>query len=135
MSDPGVGNHHDDLHLYLHRWTGNHRHGGLITSIVFLVVAVLLVVYSRSMKKNGVLVVETVNPHCFEAFKLFHLDPTHRNPLYPEFVQFLCRTSGFKDPEILYLTTDGFSKDLYAECGDYAVICAKAATENDGIQE
>lgn len=79
----------------------------------------------RKLQPKGLLVVETVNPHCLPAFKLFYLDPTHIRPLFPEFLQFLAKTSGFQATSVLYLTESGFSEALYAECGNYALLAEK----------
>ena len=33
---------------------------------------------------GGVFIAETVNPHSIAASKAFWVDPTHRNPIFPE---------------------------------------------------
>ncbi len=80
----------------------------------------------RKLRPGGVLVAETINPHCLHAFKLFHVDPTHKAPLFPEFVEFLGRSSGFTKITTWYLWGNELVPDRYHECEDYAVICEKS---------
>ena len=43
----------------------------------------------KKMKSNGVLIIETINPHCQRALEMFNLDPTHNKPIFPETLEHL----------------------------------------------
>jgi glycosyltransferase involved in cell wall biosynthesis/2-polyprenyl-3-methyl-5-hydroxy-6-metoxy-1,4-benzoquinol methylase len=47
------------------------------------------------LRDDGVLLLETVNPHAVHAMKAFWVDPTHQHPLFPEVMLELCRLTGF----------------------------------------
>jgi SAM-dependent methyltransferase len=79
----------------------------------------------RKLQPGGVLIAETVNPHCLAAFQFFYLDPTHIAPLYPEVVQFVAESAGFAEVQVCFPTD---SPDAYYECGEYAVVVKKATT-------
>jgi SAM-dependent methyltransferase len=40
------------------------------------------------VRPGGLFLVETINPHCLEALKFYFADPTHRNLVYPELMEF-----------------------------------------------
>lgn len=50
----------------------------------------------KALRPGGLLLVETVNPHCPEALEWFYIDPTHERPVYPEMLEFLMEQAGFK---------------------------------------
>lgn len=53
------------------------------------------------LSKGGTLVVETPNPESLLAGSInFHRDPTHRRPVHPDTLAFLCESAGFEDVEI-----------------------------------
>lgn len=56
----------------------------------------------RALRPGGVLLIETVNPHCPEALEWFYIDPTHRRPVYPELAQFLMEKAGFTGIELRF---------------------------------
>jgi SAM-dependent methyltransferase len=56
----------------------------------------------RVLRPGGVLLLETVNPHCAEAMEWFYIDPTHRRPVYPELLQFLLSGAGFTGLDLRY---------------------------------
>lgn len=57
------------------------------------------------LKKNGYLVMETVNPLCLSVFaNSFFLDITHQKPVHPQFLNFQLRSLGFKDIEIIFMS-------------------------------
>ena len=78
-----------------------------------------------ALQAEGILVVETPNPHSLPAFKLFWLDPTHVRPLFPEFLEWAARAGGFTEVDIMYLTEDGFSPTHSPWHGNYALIAKK----------
>jgi len=85
----------------------------------------LLEVSARVLDSGGVFVAETVNPHCVQAAKVFWLDVTHRQPIFPEALLFLCRNAGFRRAEIFFPTGSGnLIHDRRYESA-YAVIASK----------
>jgi O-antigen chain-terminating methyltransferase len=88
--------------------------------------------YSK-LKDDGILIVETVNPHNLSAFRCFYLDPSHQKPLFPELISYMCRASGFNEIEVKYILPDQKARqanvtdpDNQWVCGDYAIIAKKA---------
>lgn len=51
---------------------------------------------------DGVIILETINPHCLYALSNFYQDPTHIKPLPPEMLKFLLEWHGFKQVKIIY---------------------------------
>jgi glycosyltransferase involved in cell wall biosynthesis/2-polyprenyl-3-methyl-5-hydroxy-6-metoxy-1,4-benzoquinol methylase len=49
------------------------------------------------LRADGVLLLETVNPHAVDAMKAFWVDPTHQHPVFPEVALELCRLAGFHE--------------------------------------
>lgn len=57
----------------------------------------------RVLKPQGVLILETPNICNIEVgASTFHLDPTHINPMHPDFIQFLAEYTGYETAEIAY---------------------------------
>ncbi len=57
----------------------------------------------KKLKKDGVLILETINPLSWFSFsQIFLLDPTHRFAPHPELMRFLVESSGFQDVKIIY---------------------------------
>ncbi len=57
-----------------------------------------------ALRPGGVLLFETPNPtNVLVGSAAFYIDPTHRNPVHPLFLQFLLEARGFIDVEIRYL--------------------------------
>jgi SAM-dependent methyltransferase len=55
----------------------------------------------HALRRDGVLLLETINPACWTAFFESYLrDLTHVRPLHPDTLQYLVRASGFKDVSI-----------------------------------
>jgi SAM-dependent methyltransferase/glycosyltransferase involved in cell wall biosynthesis len=76
----------------------------------------------RALRPGGLLVLESVNPHSPVALRAFWLDPTHRNPLYPETMLTLCELSGFASAIAFCPRGSGdYERDRRTE-GDYAVV-------------
>ena len=62
-----------------------------------------------ALRPGGLLVFETPNPtNLVVGASTFYLDPTHRNPIHPAFLQFLVESRGFVDVEVrdLHPSTD-----------------------------
>jgi hypothetical protein len=74
------------------------------------------------LRPDGVLIVETVNPHSYRALKTFWVDLTHQKPIFPEVLVALCKSSGYKEAFVQFpCGTGDFDRDRLSE-GEYAVI-------------
>ncbi len=79
----------------------------------------------RALKDGGVLVAETVNPHCAFARKNFWIDLTHRHQVFPEVAVLLCHHAGFKEATVLFPQGSGeLAADLLT-CLDFAVVATR----------
>jgi len=57
----------------------------------------------RVLRPGAVLLLETINPlSVFALSRIYFLDPTHRNPLHPEYMRYLLENSGFAAVEIIF---------------------------------
>jgi hypothetical protein len=63
-----------------------------------------------------------VNPHAPQALKHFWIDPTHRNPLFPETILALCRLLGFASAYVWHPQGTGDPEVDRVQQLDYAVI-------------
>ena len=63
----------------------------------------ILLSYEK-IKKGGVIMLETINPHNPVAFNSFHMDETHKKPLPPEMVAFMLQYIGFKDVKFVFIS-------------------------------
>ena len=81
---------------------------------------------------GGILVMETVNAHAPQALKHFWIDPTHRNPLFPEVVLALCRLTGFGKGYVWYPQGIGDLDRDRSEQPDYAVVAEAPAPAETG---
>jgi O-antigen chain-terminating methyltransferase len=93
----------------------------------------------RVLRPGGVVIFETPNPeNVLVGSKYFYLDPTHRNPLPSELLEFLLESRGFETIEILDLhpwesarvageseLTERFNTYFYGPM-DYAIVGRKA---------
>jgi SAM-dependent methyltransferase len=87
----------------------------------------LLAEAHRVLADDGMVVIETVNPHSVQSFRFFWLDITHTIPVYPESMLMLARGAGFGAAVVVFPQGSGdLSTDL-AEAGDYAMVAAKDA--------
>ncbi len=59
------------------------------------------------LREDGLLILETVNPHAVHAMKAFWVDPTHQHPLFPEVTLELCRLTGFVEALWFHPTGSG----------------------------
>jgi SAM-dependent methyltransferase len=57
----------------------------------------------RVLRPGAVLLLETINPlSVFALSRIYFLDPTHRNPLHPEYMRYLLENSGFSAVETIF---------------------------------
>jgi SAM-dependent methyltransferase len=57
----------------------------------------------HTLRTNGLLVLETINPACWMAFfECFIRDITHRWPLHPDTLRYLVQSSGFKSVDVQF---------------------------------
>lgn len=90
----------------------------------------------RVLKPAGLLILETPNPENIKVSTLtFYIDPTHRNPLPPDYLSFLPEYYGFErvkvvrlqeSPELSEQQTVSLDHVLSGVSPDYAVIAQKA---------
>lgn len=96
---------------------------------------------AASLKAGGVLVAETINPHCPVALGNFYLDPSHVRPVPAELLRFICEENEFKAP-LLRFSAPVFESNAPASLDvqgglpveaklyqDYAVIAYKRGGE------
>lgn len=58
----------------------------------------------QALRPGGLLIFETPNPTNLEVgASTFHIDPTHRKPVHPLWLEFLLTSRGFVDVELRYL--------------------------------
>jgi SAM-dependent methyltransferase len=83
----------------------------------------------KKLVPNGVLVLETVNPHSVRAMQGFWVDPTHLRPIPPDAVVALCWLHGFAEAIVVFPTGTGeLERDLY-ETGEYGVVARTALAD------
>ena len=69
------------------------------------VLQTLLVEAHRVLKKDGLLILETVNPRSVTGLlEVFNRDLTHQKPLHPETLSFLASAAGFADVRVEMLS-------------------------------
>lgn len=57
----------------------------------------------RVLRPGSLLLLETINPlSLFALSRIYFLDPTHQQPLHPEYMRYLLESSGFSAVEIIY---------------------------------
>jgi SAM-dependent methyltransferase len=57
----------------------------------------------RTLRPGSLLLLETINPlSLFALSRIYFLDPTHRQPLHPEYMRYLLGSSGFSAVEIIF---------------------------------
>jgi SAM-dependent methyltransferase len=78
------------------------------------------------LRRGGVLVAETVNPHAPHALKMHWLDPTHQHPLFPEAALVLTRLAGFASAYVFHPLGTGHVDDDRHRESEYAVVATKA---------
>ena len=54
----------------------------------------------RALREDGLLLVETINPHEVSAASTFWVDPTHRGPIFPEVALALALATGFSSAHV-----------------------------------
>ncbi|WGV25483.1 class I SAM-dependent methyltransferase [Halotia branconii] len=75
---------------------------------------------------DGVIIIETVNPHNLYGLSNFYQDPTHIKPIPPEMLKFILEWHGFKKVKIVYSSlfpkTTRIFRDEKMNYQDYAVL-------------
>jgi len=70
---------------------------------------------ARKLGKDGVLVVETINPECLLVFaNSFYMDLSHIRPVHPETLKFLLESAGFSDLKLSFFSPVAESNRLKA---------------------
>ncbi|WP_414542997.1 methyltransferase domain-containing protein [Nostoc sp. CCY0012] len=80
----------------------------------------------QKLVSNGVILLETINPHSLYALSNFYQDPTHIKPIPPEMLVFLLEWHGFKKIKVVYSSLlpeqVRIFKDQRMNYQDYAII-------------
>ena len=79
----------------------------------------------RVLADDGLVIIETVNPHSLRALRFFWLDRTHTIPVYPESALLMARSAGFAAAAIYFPGGTGQLAADLRDCGDFTLICAK----------
>jgi SAM-dependent methyltransferase len=83
---------------------------------------------ARKLRSNGLLIVETVNPHAPGALKNFWFDPSHHHPVFPEVLLTLCRASGFNSAYVFHPGGRGDVEHDRERVPDYALVAGLASS-------
>jgi O-antigen chain-terminating methyltransferase len=113
----------------------------LVEHLPFEVLIKLLDEIARTLKPGGLVILETPNPENFMVGSCsFYTDPTHRNPIPSQTLQFLLESRGFGDINVLKLRPwdaaklEGDSElikrfnEYFYSAPDYGIIAKKPAT-------
>jgi len=82
----------------------------------------------KRIAEHGIIILESVNPHCPFALSRFYMDLTHIRPYPPETIKFLLEWYGFREVKIIFsapVTENIRSRELCMNYQDYAVIGRK----------
>ena len=86
----------------------------------------------KKITRNGVVVVETINPHCLQALANFWADLTHQKPIVPLTLKHIFEEIGFSKVNIIGRTpVHPHAKDFKLNppdltvYGDYAIVATK----------
>ncbi len=58
--------------------------------------------FSSKIAEGGPLLINTINPYCYERYGNFHLDPSHINYLPPEIYKLVMEMAGFQNIRIVW---------------------------------
>jgi ubiquinone/menaquinone biosynthesis C-methylase UbiE len=76
----------------------------LIEHLPFETLVMLIDEIERVLKPGGLIILETPNPkNLTVGASSFYSDPTHRNPVFPETIQFILSNRGFSNAHLKYL--------------------------------
>ena len=76
----------------------------LIEHLPFETLVMLIDEIGRTLKPGGLVILETPNPKNLTVGACsFYSDPTHRNPIFPETIQFILSNRGFANTHLKYL--------------------------------
>ncbi len=57
---------------------------------------------AKKIAEGGPLLINTINPYCYERYGNFNLDPSHINYLPPEIYKLIMEMAGFRDIRIIW---------------------------------
>lgn len=94
---------------YLQNATDNLLDGIIISQVIEHLasddIIKLIQLSYEKLNKDGILILETINPQCLSVFaNSFYLDLSHNKPVHPFTARFMMKSEGFKNIEILYLS-------------------------------
>jgi glycosyltransferase involved in cell wall biosynthesis/SAM-dependent methyltransferase len=81
------------------------------------------------LRPGGLFIAETVNPHSAAALKAFWVDPSHRQPLFPETMLALCQLAGYAAADVFSPLGSGDWETDRLTAGEYAIVAV--APERD----
>jgi len=85
----------------------------------------LFALAAQKLRRGGLFVAETVNPHSQVALKHFWLDLTHEQPVFPEVALAGAGTAGFREAYIFYPGGTGDAEADRTRVGDYALVATR----------
>ena len=74
------------------------------------------------LRPGGLFIAETVNPHSPAALKAFWVDPSHRQPLFPETMLALCQLAGFASADVFCPQGSGEWESDRLSQSEYAIV-------------
>jgi glycosyltransferase involved in cell wall biosynthesis/SAM-dependent methyltransferase len=74
------------------------------------------------LRPGGLFIAETVNPHSAAALKAFWVDPSHRQPLFPETMLALCQLAGYAAADVFCPLGSGDWEADRLSRGEYAIV-------------
>ncbi len=74
------------------------------------------------LRPGGLFIAETVNPHSPAALKAFWVDPSHRQPLFPETMLALCQLAGYAGADVFCPQGSGEWESDRLSQGEYAIL-------------
>lgn len=87
------------------------------------------------LASDGLLILETVNPHSPPALKAFWVDLTHQHPIFPEVALVLCRGAGFSEAFFFFPNGEGdVARDQFVQ-GEYAVVAGRALLSDPSAED
>ncbi len=89
----------------------------------------------KKLRPDGLLVLETPNPHSPRALRAFWVDPTHRAPLFPETMLVLARDCGFGQIEVRFPFGQGNYETDRKTQGEYALFARKTTRKTTGMRK
>ena len=86
----------------------------------------------HTLRSDGILLLETINPVTLSALRNYFADLTHAQPLVPETLKFLVESAGFRDVTITYHNPlPEIARLRHVPYGDHVTEEARAASDRN----